>query len=149
MFSIRFDTGDAIELAELLQFLGDWLESDHDNLTESLARFIGSTVYGPDSLRGDFARFRFLLGVTDGKSPVHPGPAVIARLPRRPGQCGASPASVAVMADNTGIRLLGFAGFEASERFLRALDDEIWVARWDSPPRYQRTGQRSWTPARR
>jgi hypothetical protein len=39
------------------------------------------------------------------------------------------------MADNTGIRLLGFAGFEASERFLRALDDEIWVARWDNPPK--------------
>jgi hypothetical protein len=35
------------------------------------------------------------------------------------------------MADSTGIRLLGFAGFEASERFLHALDDEIWVARWD------------------
>jgi hypothetical protein len=35
------------------------------------------------------------------------------------------------MADNTGIRLLGFAGFEASERFLRALHDEIWVTRWD------------------
>jgi hypothetical protein len=35
------------------------------------------------------------------------------------------------MADNTDIRLLGFAGFKASERFLRALDDEIWVARWD------------------
>jgi hypothetical protein len=33
------------------------------------------------------------------------------------------------MADNTGIRLLGFKGFEASEHFLRALDDEIWVAR--------------------
>ena len=85
MFSICFDTGDAIELAELLQFLGDWLESDHDNLAESLEPFIGSTVYGPDSLREDFARFRFLLGVTDGKWPVHPGPAVIARLPRSPG----------------------------------------------------------------
>ena len=34
------------------------------------------------------------------------------------------------MADNTDIRLLGFAGFKASERFLRGLD-EIWVARWD------------------
>lgn len=33
------------------------------------------------------------------------------------------------------IRLVGFAGFEASERFLRALDDEIWVARWGLPPR--------------
>jgi hypothetical protein len=31
--------------------------------------------------------------------------------------------------------LLGFAGFKASERFLRALDDEIWVARSDNPPK--------------
>jgi hypothetical protein len=35
------------------------------------------------------------------------------------------------MTGNTGIRLLGFAGFEASERFLRSLDDDIWVSRWD------------------
>ena len=28
------------------------------------------------------------------------------------------------------IRLVGFAGFGAGERFLRALDDEIWLARW-------------------
>jgi hypothetical protein len=33
---------------------------------DPLARFIGSTAHGPDSLREDFARFRFLLGVTDG-----------------------------------------------------------------------------------
>lgn len=39
------------------------------------------------------------------------------------------------MADNAEIRLLGFAGFKASEHFLRALDDEIWVARWENPPR--------------
>jgi hypothetical protein len=35
------------------------------------------------------------------------------------------------MADNTGIRLLGFAGFKASERFLRSLDDDIWVSCWE------------------
>src|ERR1700735_5051703 len=29
------------------------------------------------------------------------------------------------------IRLLGFAGYPASEHFLRALDDEIWIARHD------------------
>ena len=37
------------------------------------------------------------------------------------------------MADKADIRLLGFAGFEASERFLRALDDEIWVSRCENP----------------
>src|SRR5580704_8796779 len=46
---------------ELLEFLSDWLEFDHENLTASLARFVGSPGYGPDTLRGDFARFRFLL----------------------------------------------------------------------------------------
>ncbi|MGA9835395.1 MAG: hypothetical protein WBQ71_30130 [Trebonia sp.] len=39
------------------------------------------------------------------------------------------------MADNAEIGLLGFAGFRASERFLRALDDEIWVSRWENPPK--------------
>ncbi len=37
------------------------------------------------------------------------------------------------MADTIDVRLLGFAGFEASERFLRSLADEIWVCRWDLP----------------
>jgi hypothetical protein len=72
MPSMPLDIGDAIELAELLEFLGNWLESDHDNLAGSLARFIGSTVYGLDSLREDFARFRFLLGVTDGEGLFTP-----------------------------------------------------------------------------
>lgn len=67
MPAVPFDTADAIELAELLELLGNWLESDRDNLAMSLARFIGSTAYGPGSLRKDFARFRFLLGVTDGE----------------------------------------------------------------------------------
>ena len=47
MPSVPLDAADAIELAELLCFLGDWLESDHGNLTGSLARFAGSTAYGP------------------------------------------------------------------------------------------------------
>jgi hypothetical protein len=71
--SLPLDVGDAIELAELLELLGNWLESDHDNLAESLARFIGSTAYGPASLREDFARFRFLLGATDGEGLFTPG----------------------------------------------------------------------------
>lgn len=72
MPSMPLDVGDAIELAELLQVLGDWLESDHDNLTASLARFVGSPDYGPGPLRDDFARFRFLLGVTDGEGVFTP-----------------------------------------------------------------------------
>jgi hypothetical protein len=64
--------GDAIELAELLAFLGDWLESDHDSLAASLARFTGSLAYGPACLQEDFARFRFLLGGTDGEGLFSP-----------------------------------------------------------------------------
>lgn len=58
---------DATELAEMLQFLGDWLEHDRDTLAASLARFAGIPDYGPASLREDVARFRFLLGATDGE----------------------------------------------------------------------------------
>jgi hypothetical protein len=72
MPSMPIDTGDAIELAELLQFLRDWLESDRENLAASLARFVGSPAYGPGSLRDDFARFRFLLGATDGEGMFGP-----------------------------------------------------------------------------
>jgi hypothetical protein len=72
MPSMPLDVGDAIELAELLQFLSDWLESDHDNLAASLTRFVGSPAYGPGTLRDDFAPFRFLLGVTDGEGLFTP-----------------------------------------------------------------------------
>ena len=67
MPSLPFDVGDAVELAELLEFLSGWLKSDRAVLTASLARFVGVPDYGPDSLREDFARFRFLLGFTDGE----------------------------------------------------------------------------------
>ena len=72
MPAIPLDAADAIELAELLQFLGGWLESDRVNLAGSLARFVGCPGYGPDTLRDDFARFRFLLGVTDGEGVFTP-----------------------------------------------------------------------------
>jgi hypothetical protein len=72
MPAVPIDAGDAVELAELLEFLSDWLESDHDNLAASLARFAGSPAYGPAALRGDFARFRFLLSVTDGEGVFTP-----------------------------------------------------------------------------
>ena len=42
MPAIPLDASDAIELAQLLQFLSDWLESDRATLTASLARFVGS-----------------------------------------------------------------------------------------------------------
>jgi hypothetical protein len=72
MPAISLETADAIELAELLQLIDDWLQSDPVNRTASLARFIGSPAYGPAELRGDFARFRFLLGITDGEGVFIP-----------------------------------------------------------------------------
>jgi len=72
MPAIPLDIEDAIELAEMLEFLGDWLESDRGTLVASLTRFVGSPDYGPDSLREDFARFRFLLGHTDGEGVFTP-----------------------------------------------------------------------------
>lgn len=63
---------DAIELAEVLEFISDWLESDHATLAESLARFVGGEDYDPGELREDIARFRFLLGATDGEGILTP-----------------------------------------------------------------------------
>jgi hypothetical protein len=55
MPSLPFDLGDAVELAELLEFLSGWLESDRAVHTASLPRFVDVPDYGPDSLREDFA----------------------------------------------------------------------------------------------
>lgn len=38
------------------------------------------------------------------------------------------------IADHRDIRLLGFSGFEASERFLGSLYNEIWVSNWKWEP---------------
>jgi hypothetical protein len=73
MPSISLDTADAIELAELLQFLDDRLAAGHDQLGASLARSAGSEAYGVDALRGDLARFTFLLGGNAGEQFFSPG----------------------------------------------------------------------------
>lgn len=70
--AISLQPEDAHEFAEMLEFLGDWLESDPGNLAASLARFVGSDDYGTVSLREDFARFRFLLGFTNGEESTTP-----------------------------------------------------------------------------
>ncbi len=67
MPSTSLDTADAIELAELLQFLDHWLATGHDQLNASLARFAGSQAYNVQTLRDDLARFTFLLGGNDGE----------------------------------------------------------------------------------
>jgi hypothetical protein len=41
MPTTRLDTGDTVELAQMLQLLSDWLAADPAHLDASLARFIG------------------------------------------------------------------------------------------------------------
>jgi hypothetical protein len=60
-----------MELGQLLQFLDDWLGTDHE-LSTSLVRFVGVNGYGLETLRGDLARFMFLLGETDGEGLFTP-----------------------------------------------------------------------------
>jgi hypothetical protein len=84
---MSLDTADAIELAELLQFLADWLASDHDHLDASLQAFVGDAAYGIQQLRGDLNRFSFLLGGNDGEPLFEPGQ-------QYPPACCASPPSL-------------------------------------------------------
>lgn len=59
---IQLASDDAMELAELLGLLIDWIDSDRDRLPASLRRFIGNDAYDTTALRTDLARFQFLLG---------------------------------------------------------------------------------------
>jgi hypothetical protein len=67
MPTVTLNTGDAVELAELLQFLDDWLAADTDRLGESLSGFVGNRAYDAVQLRVDLSRFAFLLGGSDGE----------------------------------------------------------------------------------
>jgi len=64
---VRLHPEDAVELAELLQFLHDWLGSDRGRLDVSLTRFVGNCGYDLSQLRMDVGRFAFLLGIDDGE----------------------------------------------------------------------------------
>ena len=75
MPQISLDTVDAAELAELLQFLSQWLSRDPDRLGASLEAFVGHPAYGTAQLRQDLDRFTFLLGGDDGESLFGHGPA--------------------------------------------------------------------------
>jgi hypothetical protein len=45
MPNISLETGDAAELAEMLQFLAEWLAADDAHLATSLASFVGHPAY--------------------------------------------------------------------------------------------------------
>ena len=70
MNNITLNTEHAIELVELLEFLHDWTTTDHQRLSESLARFTHSDAYNLDALHADLTRFAFLLGGT-GEQLLH------------------------------------------------------------------------------
>jgi hypothetical protein len=72
MPGLTLDAGDAVELAELLGFLSDWLATAGDELAGSLTRFVGTDGYDVGQLRGDLDRFAFLLGGTDGEALFGP-----------------------------------------------------------------------------
>ena len=67
MPDVKLDTADAAELAEMLQFLSQWLARDPARLGASLAEFVGHPAYGLGELRNDLERFVFLLGGSDGE----------------------------------------------------------------------------------
>lgn len=59
---VHLPVSDAAELAELLQFIDDWLATCHDQLREPLSRFVGHPAYRISDLRSDLNRLAFLLG---------------------------------------------------------------------------------------
>ena len=75
MPELRLDAVDAAELAELLQFLAEWLARDPGRLGASLEDFVGHPAYSIGELRQDLNRFTFLLGGDDGESLFGPGTA--------------------------------------------------------------------------
>jgi hypothetical protein len=70
--NISLAAANAMELGQLLQFLHDWLATDHGKVNASLTRFVGCEAYGVESLRNDLARFTFLLGGSDGEGLFSP-----------------------------------------------------------------------------
>ena len=71
---VNISPDDAMELGQLLQFLDDWLLTDHGPASESLTRIAGCDAYGIGSLRDDLARFTFLLGASDDETSSRHAP---------------------------------------------------------------------------
>jgi hypothetical protein len=74
MPEVRLDVTDAAELAELLQFLSQWLDRDPARLATSLEQFVGHPAYGLTQPRGGLERFVFPLGGSDGEPLFGPAP---------------------------------------------------------------------------
>jgi hypothetical protein len=72
MPDVTLAASDAAGLAQLPQFLRDWLSRDSGRLGLSMAGFVGNPAYGTAHLRSDLDRFAFLLG-GDGEPLFGPG----------------------------------------------------------------------------
>jgi hypothetical protein len=73
---VCLDAADAVELAELLGFIGQWLDEDPERSAGWLARFAGGG-YPLEALRADLDRFAFLLAAPDSETATRllDGPA--------------------------------------------------------------------------
>jgi hypothetical protein len=69
----NLDAVDAAELAEMLQFLSQWLAREPARLGASLGEVRRPPAYGLPQLRQDLERFVFLLGGSDGKPQADDG----------------------------------------------------------------------------
>ena len=68
MPDVNLELSDAVELAELLTFLTDWLSgSQRQTLADSLTTFVGHPAYDTNNLAADLHRFVFLLGLNDSE----------------------------------------------------------------------------------
>lgn len=72
MPEISLAAEDAAELADFLRFLGEWLATDHSQLSDTLARFMDGHPYEVKTLRHDLARFTSMPGGNDGERPGPP-----------------------------------------------------------------------------
>jgi hypothetical protein len=66
MPDVNLELSDAVELAELLAFLADWLSgSQQPTLTDRLATFVGHPACNANNLPADLHHFLFLLELSD------------------------------------------------------------------------------------
>jgi hypothetical protein len=72
MPEMKLDVTDAAELAEILRFLSQWLDSHPARVGPSLEEFVGHPAYGLTQLRQDLERLVFLLGGQRRRAPLRP-----------------------------------------------------------------------------
>ena len=68
MTETTISTAHAAELAEILQFLADWIATNNEPLATSLTNFVGGRGYDINELEADLTRYAFLLGGNDGQT---------------------------------------------------------------------------------